>query len=45
MKKLNEALAIRKSLIEQGAGMAVLEINEIIAKLAKKLKINYYSLK
>jgi len=43
-EKLNYLLKLRKSYVKRGVGAAVLEINEKIAKLAQRLKIDYYSL-
>jgi len=37
-EKLNYLLKERKELIKMGRGMAVLEINELIHELKKKLK-------
>lgn len=42
--KLKELLKQRDVLVEIGAGMEVLGINEEIARLARKLKLDYYSL-
>ena len=41
---LQYLLKERRALSEMGEGMAVLGINEEIAKTAHKLKLNYYAL-
>ena len=41
---LQYLLKERQALVEMGAGQEVLEINENIAKIARILKLDYYSL-
>ena len=42
--KLKKLLELRDVLVEMGEGMEVLGINEEIARMARKLKLDYYSL-
>lgn len=41
---LEYLLKERKALVEMGEGMSVLGINEVIARMARMLKLDYYSL-
>ena len=41
---LDHLLKERRALTEMGEGMGILELNEEIARMADKIKVDYYSL-
>ena len=43
-KYLNDLIKERNALVGIGAGLSVLEVNEEIARIARSLKLDYYSL-